>query len=89
MKYASDAPAMASGANIAAFNVGNALDAWIGGLTLAAGYGFVSPLWVGAALGVAGLGVAVAASRGGSPSGSRAGAPGVARRAENVDAGIP
>ena len=55
MKYASDAPTMASGADIAAFDVGNALGAGIGGLTLGAGYGFVSPLWVGAALAVAGL----------------------------------
>nr|WP_107091123.1 MFS transporter [Streptomyces sp. NRRL WC-3618] len=86
MKYASDAPTMASGADIAAFNVGNALGAGIGGLTLGAGYGFVSPLWVGAALAVAGLGVAVAGARGGSPSGPRAAAPGVAGRAENVGA---
>jgi DHA1 family inner membrane transport protein len=67
-------------------NVGNALGAWIGGLTLAAGYGFVSPQWVRAVLAVAGLGVAVAGARGGSPSGSGAAAPGVARRAENVGA---
>ncbi|WP_405817889.1 MFS transporter [Streptomyces sp. NBC_01390] len=88
MKYASDAPTMASGANIAAFNVGNALGAWIGGLTLAAGYGFVSPLWVGAALALAGLGVAVAGSLGGSTSTARATAPGVTRRAKNVETGF-
>ncbi|CAM5682327.1 MFS transporter [Streptomyces avidinii] len=58
MKYADDAPTMASGANVAAFNVGNALGAWIGGLTIAAGYGFVSPLWVGVGLAVAALVVA-------------------------------
>ncbi|WP_330460243.1 MFS transporter [Streptomyces sp. NBC_00820] len=65
MKYASDAPTMASGANIAAFNVGNAIGAWIGGLTLAAGYGFTSPLWVGSGLAVAGLVVVAAGSLGG------------------------
>ncbi|WP_405769447.1 hypothetical protein [Streptomyces sp. NBC_01538] len=65
----------------------NVLGAGIGGLTLGAGYSFVSPLWVGAALAVAGLGVAVAGARGGSPSGSRAAAPGVAGRAENGGAG--
>jgi DHA1 family inner membrane transport protein len=48
---------MASGANIAAFNIGNALGAWLG-----AGLGFVSPLWVGAGTTVAGLAVLVAAS---------------------------
>jgi len=57
MKFAQDAPTMASGANIAAFNVGNALGAWLGGLALGAGFGFVSPLWVGAGLVLAGLGV--------------------------------
>ncbi len=46
---------MASGANIAALNIGNALGAWLGGLTLAAGFGFVSPLWVGAGVTAAGL----------------------------------
>ncbi|WP_329237706.1 MFS transporter [Actinoallomurus sp. NBC_01490] len=57
MRFAQDAPTLASGANIAAFNVGNALGAWLGGLALAAGYGFVSPLWVGAAVTLAGLAV--------------------------------
>ncbi|MET9065166.1 MFS transporter [Streptosporangium sandarakinum] len=62
MKYAQDAPTLASGANIAAFNIGNALGAWLGGLAIAAGYGFVSPLWVGAGVTVAGLAVLVAGS---------------------------
>ena len=50
MSHASDAPNVASGANIAAFNIGNALGAWLGGMALQSGYGFVSPLWVGAGL---------------------------------------
>lgn len=50
MHFADDAPSVASGANIAALNIGNAIGAWIGGLAIAAGLGFVSPLWVGAAL---------------------------------------
>ncbi|TMR21485.1 MFS transporter [Nonomuraea turkmeniaca] len=62
MKYAQDAPTLASGANIAAFNIGNALGAWLGGLAIAAGYGFVSPLWVGAGVTAAGLAVLVAGS---------------------------
>ena len=41
---------LVSGATIAAFNVGNALGAWTGGLTIAGGLGFISPLWVGAAM---------------------------------------
>ena len=38
-----------------ALNIGNALGAWLGGLTIAAGYGFRSPLLVGAVLSVAGF----------------------------------
>ncbi|XBB66068.1 MFS transporter [Nocardioides sp. WV_118_6] len=62
MAYADRAPTLASGANIAAFNVGNALGAWIGGLTLAAGLGYTSPLWAGAAITAAGLVVLVVAA---------------------------
>ncbi|MFF1876708.1 MFS transporter [Leifsonia sp. NPDC058230] len=47
MMYADHAPTLASGANIAAFNLGNALGAWIGGLTITAGLGYTSPLWAG------------------------------------------
>ncbi|WP_426309807.1 MFS transporter [Cellulosimicrobium sp. E-16] len=67
MSYAQAAPTLASGANIAAFNVGNALGAWIGGLTIAAGLGFTSPLWAGAAMTAVGLVVLLVAvtARGG------------------------
>ncbi|RYI20493.1 MFS transporter [Dermacoccus sp. 147Ba] len=57
MRYADEAPTLASSANIAAFNVGNFLGVWIGGLAIAAGHGFGSPLWVGAGFAFAGLGV--------------------------------
>ena len=50
MAYAEQAPTVASGANIAAFNVGNATGAWLGGITITAGLGYTSPIWVGAAL---------------------------------------
>jgi len=50
MNYAPDAPTLASGANIAAFNVGNALGAWIGGVTITARLGYTSPLWAGAVI---------------------------------------
>ncbi|WP_349865352.1 MFS transporter [Leifsonia sp. WHRI 6310E] len=63
LTYADHAPTLASGANIAAFNVGNAIGAWLGGVTIAAGLGYTSPLWVGAAMTVGALVVvAVAAS---------------------------
>jgi DHA1 family inner membrane transport protein len=47
-------------------NIGNALGAWLGGLTIAAGYGYRSPLVIGAALSLAGfvvLAVAFAVDR--------------------------
>lgn len=62
MNYAAAAPTMASGANIAAFNLGNALGAWLGGIVIAAGMGFTSPIWVGAAVTVSGLIVLVIAT---------------------------
>ena len=58
MEKASAAPSLASSANQAAFNLANAGGAWIGGLTLAAGFGVTSPALAGAALAVLGLGVA-------------------------------
>ena len=63
MTYATGAPTMASGANIAAFNVGNALGAWVAGLGLAAGLGCTSPLWVGAGVTLLGLAVLVILGR--------------------------
>jgi DHA1 family inner membrane transport protein len=71
VRYAEHAPSLASGANIAAFNVGNAAGAWLGGLTIAAGLGYTSPLWTGALMtlvSVAVLGIAVATARRGRVS---------------------
>jgi DHA1 family inner membrane transport protein len=62
MKYASNAPTLASGANIGAFNVGNALGAWMGGVTITAGLGYTSPIWAGAGITLLGLGVMAAAA---------------------------
>jgi DHA1 family inner membrane transport protein len=50
MHFAGDAPTLASGANIAAFNLGNALGAWLGGVTISAGLGYTSPIWAGAGI---------------------------------------
>ena len=41
--------------NHAAFNVGNSLGAWLGGLVIAAGLGYRAPGWVGVVLAAAGL----------------------------------
>lgn len=63
MHFADHAPTLASSSNIAAFNVGNALGAWLGGITITAGLGYTSPLWVGAALTLAALVVMILALR--------------------------
>jgi DHA1 family inner membrane transport protein len=59
MDKAVGAPALASAANIAGFNLGNAIGAWLGGLAIDAGLGYTAPNWVGAGLALAGLAVAV------------------------------
>ena len=77
MRYAEQAPTLASGANIAAFNLGNALGAWAGGVTIAAGLGYTSPIWVGAIITAAALLVMVVAwaTARRTPSADRADAP--------------
>ncbi|NQW90248.1 MFS transporter [Curtobacterium sp. VKM Ac-2861] len=62
MQYADHAPTLASGANIAAFNLGNALGAWIGGLTIAAGLGYTSPIWAGAGITLAAVALTLVAT---------------------------
>ncbi|GGX66567.1 MFS transporter [Streptomyces fructofermentans] len=88
MEKASSAPSLASSANQAAFNLANAGGAWIGGLTLAAGFGVTSPALAGAALAVLGIGVAAVAygvdRRGGSVGGGRLVAAHVPRPAETA-----
>lgn len=53
------APTMAASVNIGMFNLGNALGAWVGGGTIAAGFGLVSPNWAGAILSFIALGLAL------------------------------
>jgi MFS transporter, DHA1 family, inner membrane transport protein len=62
MRYASTAPTLASSANIGAFNLGNALGAWIGGITITAGLGYTAPIWAGAAITLIALSVMLAAA---------------------------
>ncbi|MGP3773152.1 MFS transporter [Streptomyces sp. SDT5-1] len=59
LDQASGAPTLASAVNIGAFNLGNALSAWLGGMVIAAGFGYTSPNWVGALLAAAALVLAV------------------------------
>lgn len=46
---------LASAANQAGFNLGNAIGAFLGGLPIAAGLGYTSPQWVGAGLAYSGV----------------------------------
>jgi DHA1 family inner membrane transport protein len=59
LDQAHGAPTLASAVNIGAFNLGNALAAWLGGMVIAAGMGLTAPNWVGAVLAAAALVLAV------------------------------
>ncbi len=59
LDLAHGAPTLASAVNIGAFNLGNALSSWLGGLVIAAGLGYTAPNWVGALLTASALVLAV------------------------------
>jgi MFS transporter, DHA1 family, inner membrane transport protein len=55
MQVAGEAQTLGAAMNHASLNLANALGAWLGGVVIAAGYGYTASSWVGAALSVAGL----------------------------------
>jgi len=55
MDVAGEAQTLAAALNHSAFNTANALGPWLGGLAIAAGYGWASTGWVGVALALGGL----------------------------------
>jgi len=55
MDVAGEAQALAAALNHSAFNVANALGPWLGGMAIAAGYGWTSTGWVGCGLALCGL----------------------------------
>ncbi|NML44352.1 MFS transporter [Ramlibacter sp. G-1-2-2] len=57
MDVAGEAQTLAAALNHSAFNCANALGAWLGGVAIDAGLGWTSTGWVGALLGVAGMGI--------------------------------
>ncbi|MET7297697.1 MFS transporter [Embleya sp. NPDC005575] len=61
MDNAAGAPTLAAAVNIGAFNLGNAIAAWLGGLVIDAGHGYESANWAGAALALGALALAVLA----------------------------
>jgi DHA1 family inner membrane transport protein len=58
MDVAHDSQSIAAALNHSALNLGNALGAYLGGVVVAAGLGYLAPIWVG--LGLSVLGVALA-----------------------------
>lgn len=67
MDVAGDAQTLAAALNHSAFNMANALGAWLGGVAITAGLGWTSTGWVGALLALGGLsvyGVSLASERG-------------------------
>jgi DHA1 family inner membrane transport protein len=57
MDVAHGAKTLAAALNHSALNIANATGAWIGGLVIAAGYGYTAPAASGAALAIAGLAI--------------------------------
>nr|WP_231857992.1 MFS transporter [Nocardia farcinica] len=55
MDVAADAQTLAAALNHAALNIANAAGAWLGGLVIAAGFGYTAPALVGAGLAVTGV----------------------------------
>nr|WP_233565901.1 MFS transporter [Cellulomonas sp. PhB143] len=81
MDLSPDAPSLGAALCHSALNVGNAAGAYVGGLVIAAGWGYLAPAWAGAAMTFAGLLVILAFGRGAAPR--AAGAP----RGEALEAG--
>ena len=59
MDVSRDNQSIAAALNHSALNIGNSLGAFLGGAVIAVGWGFTAPSWVGAALALAGLAIAV------------------------------
>jgi DHA1 family inner membrane transport protein len=55
MYVAGEAQTLGAAMNHASLNLANALGAWLGGVVIAAGFGYTAPSWVGAGLSVLGL----------------------------------
>ena len=59
MDVAGDGQSLAAAINHASLNIGNSLGAFLGGVAIAAGFGYLSPTWVGLLLVVPGVLLAV------------------------------
>ncbi len=75
MDVAGDSQTLGAAANHSALNIGNSLGAYLGGVVIAAGLGYVAPVWVGLVLCVPGIALLTASAllqrrRGGTIDGS-------------------
>jgi len=93
MDLSPTAPSLGAALCHSALNLGNATGAWLGGLVIAAGYGYLAPAWIGAALTAVGL--LVVATIGRTTPGPHGAAPAEAAthgdglpNEEPVDAGL-
>ncbi|KAA6431377.1 MFS transporter [Agrococcus sediminis] len=59
IRIAGEAELLGAATNHAAFNVGNALGATLGGAVIGAGYGYLAPAWLGVALAALGFALAL------------------------------
>jgi len=57
MDVARENQSIAAALNHSALNIGNSLGAFLGGVVIALGWGFVAPAWVGVALALVGFGI--------------------------------
>lgn len=71
VRHGKEAPHLVSTLNISAFNLGNAIGAWLGGVVISQGAGLTSVPVVAAVLAVAGLLTAVITFRGAADNGPR------------------
>ncbi|HET7237737.1 MAG TPA: hypothetical protein VFI76_01835 [Terrimicrobiaceae bacterium] len=58
MDIANDSQSIAAALNHSALNIANSLGAYLGGVTIAAGLGYISPVWSGVFLSITGVAIA-------------------------------
>ncbi|MDQ1127960.1 DHA1 family inner membrane transport protein [Microbacterium sp. SORGH_AS 888] len=63
MDVSADNQSIAAALNHSALNIGNSLGAFLGGVVIALGWGYVAPAWVGGLLALAGLAIALVSYR--------------------------
>ncbi|MFI1254769.1 MFS transporter [Streptomyces netropsis] len=73
LDHTADAPTLASAVNIGAFNLGNAIAAWLGGVVISAGFGYTAPNWVGALMAASALVLALVSASLERRTGARSG----------------